>query len=177
MQALRWIGLSEWICDRFGVGGGSAWNTIFLLRIVRGRCGGAHDEGHFCAQSTLMVQQVLDATRPFQAPFSRAKGYIDWSSVAAYALEEHDAGRAHYGPLQLANLLLELAWFCTHEKGLCREAYSAVERLALLMSTLQPKERRFFSESLKTLPEALQAAAKESRRSAALANMPTQRHR
>ncbi|WP_200907980.1 hypothetical protein [Achromobacter sp. DMS1] len=38
IQAVRWIGLSEWICDRFGVGGGSAWNTIFLLRIVRGTC-------------------------------------------------------------------------------------------------------------------------------------------
>jgi hypothetical protein len=163
-QALRWLGLSEWICDRFGVGGDSAWNTIFLLRIVRGRCRTAqrNDLDYFRAQSPLTVQQVLDATRPFDAPFSRAKGYIDWASVAAFALEEHDTGRTHYGPLQLANLLLESAWFCTHQKGLCKEAYAAVERLATCMAALQPKERRFFSESLKTLPEALQAAAKET---------------
>jgi hypothetical protein len=161
-QALRWLALSEWICDRFGVGGDSAWNTIFLLRIVRGRCRGARGVDLFRAQSPLTVQQVLDAAHPFHAPFSRAKGYIDWSSVAAFALEEHDAGRVHYGSLQLANLLLESAWFLAQEKGLCKEAYYAVERLAELMATLQPKERRFFSESLKTLPELLQAAAKEA---------------
>ena len=161
-QALRWIGLSEWICDRFGVGGGSAWNTIFLLRIVRGRCRGANAEGLFRAQSPLTVKQVLDATRPFHAPFSQAKGYTNWSSVAAYALEEHDTGRAHYGSLQLANLLLESAWFCTHERGLSKDTYSAVERLTRLMSTLQAKERRFFRESLKDFPETLQIAAKES---------------
>lgn len=161
-QALRWLGLSEWICDRFGVGGDSAWNTIFLLRIVRGRCYGESEPDRFRSQSPLTVQQVRDATSPFHAPFSRAKGYTTWSSVAAFALEEHDAGRTHYGPLQLANLLLESAWFCMHEKGLCKEAYAPVERLAKLMAALQPKERRFFSENLKTLPEALQTAAKES---------------
>jgi hypothetical protein len=166
-QALRWLGLSEWICDRFGVGGDSAWNTIFLLRIVRGRCHGESDLDRFRAQSPLTVQQVRDATSPFHAPFSRAKGYTDWSSVAAFSLEEHDAGRTHYGPLQLANLLLESAWFCMHEKGLCEDACRAVERLAKLMATLQPKERRFFSENLKTLPEVLQAVGKESMQLAA----------
>jgi hypothetical protein len=35
------------------------------------------------------------------------------------------------------------------------------------MATLQPKERRFFSESLKTFPEVLQAAAKEAMKFAA----------
>ena len=38
LQAMRWLGLSEWICDRFGYGSGSAWNLIFMLRIARGNC-------------------------------------------------------------------------------------------------------------------------------------------
>jgi hypothetical protein len=163
-QALRWLGLSEWICDRFGVGGNSAWNTIFLLRIARGCCRmeQGNDIDRFRAQSPLTVQQVVDATRPFHAPFSRAKGYIRWSGVAVFAIEEHDTGRSHYGPLQVANLLLESAWFHAYEKGLCKEAYSAVERLAKSMKTLQPKERRFFRESLKSLPEPLHFAAREA---------------
>lgn len=163
-QALRWLGLSEWICDRFGVGGNSAWNTIFVLRIARGCCRTVpgKDLDGFRAQSPLTVEQVIDATRPFHAPFSRAKGYIRWSDVAAFAIEEHDTGRSQYGPLQVANLLLELAWFHAHEKGLCKEAYAAVERLAASMALLQPKERRFFRESLTSLPEPLQLAAREA---------------
>ncbi len=167
-QALRWLGLSEWICDRFGVGGDSAWNTIFLLRIVRGCCRIGKQKiavEDFRAQSPLTVRQVLDATRPFHAPFSPAKGYVDWSRVAAFALEEHEAGRAIYGPLQLANLLLEFAWYSVHEQGLCKEAYFAVEQLARLLTTLQPTERRFFSENLKTFPDVLQMAAKEAMKS------------
>ncbi|RJF91638.1 hypothetical protein [Noviherbaspirillum saxi] len=157
-QALRWLGLSEWICDRFGVGGNSAWNTIFLLRIARGSCQskGRNDIDHFRAQSPLKVEQVIDAVRPFHAPFSKAKGYGRWSTVAAFVLEEHDTGRTRYGALQIANLLLEYAWFSAHERGLCKEAYSAAERLTQLMMTLQPKERSFFRQSIKSLPEELQ---------------------
>ncbi|HBD37262.1 MAG TPA: hypothetical protein DC084_27135, partial [Cupriavidus sp.] len=69
-QAMRWLGLSEWICDRFGVGGGSAWNTVFLLRIARGDIA---DEPPislraFRARRPLSVAEAIDALRPFHAP-------------------------------------------------------------------------------------------------------------
>lgn len=162
-QALRWIGLSEWICDRFGVGGSSAWNTVFVLRIARGNCDDrSGDLDRFRAQAPLPVELMLETARPFHAPFSRAKGYVSWPAVAAFALEEHDTGRLSYGALQVANLLLELVWYSAHEQGLCRQAFAAVERLAHVMRGLQSGQRRFFKESLRTLPTPLQAAAMEA---------------
>ncbi|HEY8606161.1 MAG TPA: hypothetical protein VIM12_03470 [Noviherbaspirillum sp.] len=162
-QALRWLGLSEWICDRFGVGGNSAWNTVFVLRIVRGHCRWRQDGGidAFRAQQPLSIHQLLDATRPFHAPFSRAKGYTRWSAVAAFALDEHDAGRSSFGPLQVANLLLEAAWFLAWEDGICKEASAAADRLARMLPSLQPGERRFFRAGLRSLPEPLASSALE----------------
>lgn len=161
--SLRWLGLSEWICDRFGVGGSSAWNTVFVLRIARGGCDDrSGDVKRFQSQSPLPVEKMLDAVKPFEAAFSRAKGYADWSNVAAFTLEENDAGRVFYGAHQVANLLLEFVWFRTHSKGLSREVFAAVERLAHIVQGLGPGQRRFFRESLKALPEPLQIAAKDA---------------
>lgn len=157
IQALRWICLSEWICDRFGVGGGSVWNIVFLLRIVRGACAPGHPVGlaQFRRQTPLSVKQVIRATSPFHTTFSAAKGYIDWSSVVAYTLEDFDAGQAGHQPLQLANLLLEAVWFYTFEQGLAQAAFDAVERLARLMPVLKPEQQRFFRESMGGLPAEL----------------------
>ena len=160
IQALRWICLSEWICDRFGVGGGSVWNIVFLLRIVRGACAPGHpaDLAQFRRQTPLSVKQVIRATSPFHTTFSAAKGYIDWSSVIAYTLEDFDAGQAGHQPLQLANLLLEAVWFYTFEQGLAQAAFDAVERLARLLPSLKTEQQRFFRESMGGLPEALKDA-------------------
>ncbi|WP_020201823.1 hypothetical protein, partial [Cupriavidus sp. WS] len=167
-QAVRWLGLSEWICDRFGVGGGSAWNIIFLLRIARGNCkqdgGGALAD--FRAQRPLRLDDAVDALRPFHAPFARAKGFISWSSLAGFALEEHDGGHVRYGALQLANLLLEASWFETFEHGATPAAFAAVERLAGLLGKLRPAERRFFQAALAALPRELRLAAAEAGRHA-----------
>ncbi len=160
MQAMRWIGLSEWICDRFGVGGGSAWNTIFLLRIARGASHAKEPMtlSQFQALAPVSIAQMQEATAPCHAPFSSAKGYTSWSNVARFTLEEHDGGHTRYGTSQLANVLLETAWFSAHEHGLCAPAYAAVERLAAMLPAMRPKERRFFKESLQGLPSELAAA-------------------
>lgn len=158
LQAVRWIGLSEWICDRFGVGGGSAWNLIFLLRIARGNCTYLHPKSlqTFQTQLPLTLAGALEAVRPFHASFSKAKGFTDWSSAAAFAIEENDTSRVQYPPLQLANLLLESAWWSAYEHGLCRQAYDAIDRLErIMMDSLRPSERRFFRESQKRLPAEL----------------------
>ncbi|MDK3024246.1 hypothetical protein QO239_16770 [Cupriavidus taiwanensis] len=172
-QAMRWLGLSEWICDRFGVGGGTAWNAIFLLRIARGSCGpdapplarpaSASDSmAMFRRQRPLSVADAVDALRPFHAPFAPARGFVRWSAVAAFALEDHDAGHVRLAPLQLANLLLESAWYLTHEQGATVTACAAVERLALQLPALRPAERAFFTAELRALPPALRDAAADT---------------
>lgn len=168
-QAMRWLGLSEWICDRFGVGGGSAWNTIFLLRVARGEGTEGSDNTQpslaaFRAQQPLTVAAAIDALRPFHAPFAPAKGFVRWSSVAAFALEEHDTGRVRYNALQLANLLLESAWYLTHEQGASAQTYAAMERLATQLGTLRAAERGFFHAEIRAFPPELRAAAAEAAR-------------
>lgn len=170
-QAMRWLGLSEWICDRFGVGGGSAWNAIFLLRVARGHldadagADGSVSLASFRARQPLTVTAAIDALRPFHAPFAPAKGFVRWSSVAAFALEEHDTGRVRYNALQLANLLLESAWYLTHEQGASAQAYAAMERLAAQLTALRPSERGFFHAGIRAFPPELRAAAAEVARS------------
>jgi hypothetical protein len=163
-QAMRWLGLSEWICDRFGVGGGSAWNTVFLLRIARGGIvedtpGVPSTLSAFRARRPVAVAEAIDALRPFHAPFAPAKGFVRWSSVAAFALEEHDAGHVRYNALQLANLLLESAWYLTHEQGNSARAYAMMERLAAQIAALRPAQRGFFHAEIRAFPTELQAAA------------------
>jgi hypothetical protein len=164
MQSLRWICLSEWICDRFGVGGGSVWNTVFLLRIVRGACsaGPSPTLTQLRRLPPLSVAQVVAGTKPFHTAFSAAKGYTDWSSVIGFTLEEHDSGQARYETLQLANLLLEAIWFYTFEKGLSQPAITATERLAVLLQDLSAPKRRFFKESIRTLPDIVQSVFEEA---------------
>ena len=173
-QAMRWLGLSEWICDRFGVGGGSAWNTIFLLRVARGSvsAGPPASLAAFRARQPLTVAAAIDALRPFHAPFAPAKGFVRWSSVAAFALEEHDTGRVAYNALQLANLLLESAWYLTHEQGASAQAYDAVERLATQLGTLRAAERGFFHSEIRAFPPELRAAAAEAARTRRGGNAP-----
>jgi hypothetical protein len=173
-QAMRWLGLSEWICDRFGVGGGSAWNTIFLLRVARGSvsAGPAASLAAFRAGQPLTVAAAIDALRPFHAPFAPAKGFVRWSSVAAFALEEHDTGRVAYNALQLANLLLESAWYLTHEQGASAQAYEAMERLATQLGALRAAERGFFHSEIRAFPPELRAAAAEAARAPAARRGP-----
>lgn len=179
-QAMRWLGLSEWICDRFGVGGGTAWNAIFLLRIARGSSGpdapqAGKGEGNgvstaaasmaaFRRQRPLSVAEAIDALRPFHAPFAPAKGFVRWSAVAAFALEDHDAGHVRLGPLQLANLLLESAWYLTHEQGATAKACAAAERLVAQLPSLRAAERAFFAAEIRALPPELRDAAAEAGR-------------
>lgn len=162
-QAMRWLGLSEWICDRFGVGGGSAWNLIFLLRVARGNCRPADGSvAAFRAQQPLRVADAVEALRPFHAPLAPAKGFVRWSSAAAFAIEEHDSGHARLGALQLANLLLESAWHLTREEGGSRAACAAIERLARQVRALRPAERRFFADQVRAFPDTLRAVAGEA---------------
>ncbi|MCY1442087.1 hypothetical protein D9M71_584340 [compost metagenome] len=115
----------------------------------------------FRRQRPLSVADAIDALRPFHAPFAPAKGFVRWSAVAAFALEDHDAGHVSLGPLQLANLLLESAWYLAHEQGATAKACAAVERLAAQLPALRAAERAFFASEIRALPPELRDAAAE----------------
>ncbi|AXE33889.1 hypothetical protein [Chromobacterium phragmitis] len=155
--AMRWLGLSEWICDRFGVGNGSAWNVVFLLRIARGDCPQRKRPplAAFQAARPFPPQALRDALALSPSPFSAAKGYRSWAGAAEATLEEHDQGRLPLTPLQLANLLLEALWFEAWEHGLSRQACAHAHQLQQLLPQLRRGERSFFRAELAMLPPEL----------------------
>ncbi|VVE23110.1 hypothetical protein PPN31114_03245 [Pandoraea pneumonica] len=157
-QALRWIGLSEWICDRFGVGGNSVWNTVFLLRIARGAVPVRRDPdlATLRASTPLAVDAFLDAVQPFGAPFSRAKGFSKWTDVVATTLADHEEGRVRFEPLQLANLWFEMLWFALHQDGDSPQATHAAQSLGRVLPMLPPPDRRFFRDALRLMPREFQ---------------------
>ncbi|WP_150559741.1 hypothetical protein [Pandoraea bronchicola] len=157
-QALRWIGLSEWICDRFGVGGNSVWNTVFLLRIARGAVPVRRDPdlATLRASTPLAVDAFLDAVQPFGAPFSRAKGFTRWTDVVATTLADHEEGRVRFEPLQLANLWFEMLWFALHQDGDSPQALHAAQSLGRVLPMLPPPDRRFFRDALRLMPREFQ---------------------
>ncbi|WP_052811131.1 hypothetical protein [Pandoraea vervacti] len=157
-QALRWIGLSEWICDRFGVGGNSVWNTVFLLRIARGAVPvrRAPDLETLRASTPLAVDAFLDAVQPFGAPFSRAKGFLRWTDVIMTTLADHEEGRVRFEPLQLANLWFEMLWFALHQDGDSPQALHAAQSLGRVLPMLPPPDRRFFRDALRLMPREFQ---------------------
>jgi hypothetical protein len=69
-----------------------------------------------------------------------------------------------FNALQLANLLLETAWYLTHEQGASAQAYAAMERLAVQIGTLRASERGFFHAGIRGFPPELRAAAAEAAR-------------
>ncbi|AKM32571.3 hypothetical protein AB870_05945 [Pandoraea faecigallinarum] len=157
-QALRWIGLSEWICDRFGVGGNSVWNTVFLLRIARGAVPARRDPDleTLRASTPLAVDAFLDAVQPFGAPFSRAKGFWRWTDVIVTTLDDHEEGRVRFEPLQLANLWFEMLWFALHQDGDSPQALHAARSLGRVLPLLPPPDRRFFRDALRLMPREFQ---------------------
>ncbi len=157
-QALRWIGLSEWICDRFGVGGNSVWNTVFLLRIARGAVPVRRDPDleTLRASTPLAVEAFLDAVQPFGAPFSRAKGFRRWTDVVETTLADHEDGRVCFEPLQLANLWFEMLWFALHQDGDSPQALHAARSLGRVLPMLPSPDRRFFRDALRLMPREFQ---------------------
>ncbi len=159
-QAIRWIGMSEWICDRFGLGSNSIWNTIFLLRVVRGACwaGDSPELSAFRCQQPMPVATFLEAARPFHATFSHAKGFGSWPQLTALLLQEHDEGRVRYEPLQLANLLFEHLWFGL-QSGEDGDGDATAVRLGRLLPELAGRDHQFFRSILAGLPLATQHLA------------------
>lgn len=158
-QAMRWIGLSEWICDRFSVANSSTWNIIFLLRIARGNCPGLYQctLKQFCQHTPFSIAETCKILHPLQTTFFPAKGFTSWSAVALFTLEEADHERMPSTPLQLANLLLEAIWFLVLEQqGITPDTCQLMSRLMTQLRLLQRSEQSFFNEQLATMPAELQ---------------------
>lgn len=145
---LSWIALAAWLSEHHGVGGG-CWNSIYLLRMVRG--GGPDivhpDEAEFRRWPVLSPQQFRTRT----APIELTSRWPRWLDLATALQAEVDSGRLQVDALQRSNLLLEVAWYQAYEGDLASSA-AAATRLRRRLRELVPADRVFFREALRRLP-------------------------
>jgi predicted kinase len=148
-SALHWVALAAWLSERHGIGS-SAWNTIYLLRMVRD---GGPSTTH---PSNAMFQKwpVLSPTefRKQTQPIVLKNKWKSWLELAAALQNEVDTGRLQVDALQRANLLLEVAWYEAKEGNPTRFA-DASKRLKQRLRELTPADRIFFRKALQQLPE------------------------
>jgi len=146
-DAVRWLVLSEWLCQCAGAAGQSAWNAIYLMRIARGDC--VNEE--WPSMTAFRAQQPIspcDMARYAAGPVDLLNA-ASWMDVAARLLAQQREQR--YGLLQRCGLLLEHAWYAVHYGG----ADTAHASLGLLMSEMRQlpaSDKAFFQAELRRFP-------------------------
>ena len=146
---LSWIALAAWLNERHAVGGGF-WNTIYLLRMVRG---GGPDTPHPRVEAFRRWPVISPAQfRAQVAPIALSAEWTSWRALAVGLLADVDAGRIQVDALQRANLLFEVAWYEAHD-GDSPRSQEALLRLRRRLRELAPADRIFFREAMRKLPE------------------------
>lgn len=146
---LAWIALAACLSEHHGMGGGY-WNTIYLLRMVRG---GGPDTPHPRADAFQRWPVMSPGEfRALIAPLTMTAEWSSWRELAVSVQDEVDSGRVQLDALQRANVLLEVAWYEAHGGDLQR-AEAAAARLRRRLRELTPADRLFFRDALRRLPE------------------------
>ncbi|AVP97846.1 hypothetical protein C7S18_11855 [Ahniella affigens] len=145
---LRWIALASWLAETHG-NALSAWNQIYLLRMVR--AGGPSAEGPDMPGFRAWPVLSPAAYRQQVAPIAIPKQPSRWLDVVRAMQAEIDRGSRQIDALQRANVLLELAWYEAYE-GEPSASTRAVARLRQRLRELTEPDRAFFRAALGRLP-------------------------
>jgi hypothetical protein len=154
-DAVRWLVLSEWLCECAGAAGQSAWNAIYLMRIARGHCAG----GELPSIADFRSRQPIgpaEMARCAAGPIALLDA-PDWMQVAERLLARQHEQR--YGLLQRCGLRLEHAWYAAHA-GAAVAAHTSLERLIDEMLQLPTADIAFFQVELRRLPADVTAGLK-----------------
>jgi tetratricopeptide (TPR) repeat protein len=148
-SALHWIALATWLGERQGIGS-SAWNTIYLLRMVR-------DGGPLATHPSEAIFQTWPVLSPLEfrkqtAPIILKNKWKSWLELATALEDEIDTGRLQVDALQRVNLLLEIAWYEARE-GKPTRFSNASKKLKQRLREINPADRIFFRKALQQLPK------------------------
>lgn len=140
LEAIRWILLGEWLCQRHGLAAGSPWNLINVCRVARG----AGQAAGTAPMPLARVREKVGMTATLLGAPARVRDWIDLSATLA---ESALAADTDYTPAQQAAALLEHAWQLA---GADRWADFESCRAAVmsLLPRLAPMDRRFFRREI-----------------------------
>lgn len=152
LEAIRWILLSEWLCQRHGLAGGSAWNLISVCRVARG-AGRAPARARRLAHDSvarLSLAQVREAAGHTAALLGAPRQVRRWSDVTAALAETAATPGSPLPPLQRCAAWVEHAWSLADESRLA-QAEPWMARIEGALGQLVRKDRSFFTAELRAL--------------------------
>ncbi|HEX6707177.1 MAG TPA: hypothetical protein VF169_20640 [Albitalea sp.] len=143
LEALRWMLLSEWLCQRHGLAGGSPWNLINVCRVARGA---GHGAAHAPAPPLPLarVRESLGTTASLLGVPARVP---DWVDLTVGLADNAIAADSDYTPVQQVAALVEHAWqlaLAQRWREFERYRSAALARLPRLAAA----DRRFFRSEI-----------------------------
>ena len=146
MEALRWMLLSEWLCQRHGLAAGSPWNLINVCRVARG-AGHAAAHAHLPPLPLARVREGLGVTASLLGPPAQVRHWVDVTAALAASARARDSG---YTPVQQVAALVEHAWQLAAQDGVGAGAALQALRAEVLLRLpkLAGVDRRFFRHEI-----------------------------
>ncbi|MGR4869330.1 hypothetical protein ACIPRI_10730 [Variovorax sp. LARHSF232] len=143
LEAVRWILLSEWLCQRHGLAAGSPWNLINVCRVARG-AGQRAGQAPMPALALARVRDKVGATAALLGPPGRVR---DWINLTAALADSALAADTDYTPMQQVAALVEHAWQLAGA-GRWVEFKRYRESALALLPRLAASDRRFFRREI-----------------------------
>lgn len=144
MEALRWMLLSECLCQRHGLAAGSPWNLINVCRVARG-AGHATDQAHLPPLPLARVREGLGVTASLLGPPAQVR---HWADVTAALAASARAQASEYTPVQQVAALVEHAWQLAARGGGSAELQAVRADVLERLPRLAGVDRRFFRHEI-----------------------------
>ncbi len=160
LEAIRWILLAEWLCQRHGLAGGSNWNLVSVCRVARG-AGRAPTRswGAIAAASALSIETIRANAGPYGSLLGSPTHVKRWSHLTTGLVAGARASGLAMPPLQRAATWLEHAWWLAAE-GDWKGSLKAITELEAMLQDLVAKDRVFFRQELRALKPGLDGSTR-----------------
>lgn len=144
IEALRWMLLSEWLCQRHGLAAGSPWNRINVCRVARG-AGHAADHAVAPPLPLARVRESLGVTASLLGPPAQVRQWVDVTATLAASARAADSD---YTAVQQVAALVEHAWQLAGMAGRGAELQRVRAEVLARLPRLAGVDRRFFRHEI-----------------------------
>jgi hypothetical protein len=144
IEALRWMLLSEWLCQRHGLAAGSPWNLINVCRVARG-AGHASDHAAAAPLPLARVRESLGLTASLLGPPAQVRQWVDVTAALAASARAADGD---YTAVQQVAALVEHAWQLGATTGRAAELQRLRADVLARLPRLAAVDRRFFRHEI-----------------------------
>ena len=143
LEAVGWVLLSEWLCQRHGLAAGSPWNLINICRVARG-AGRTVGPG---AAAGFSLAELRSAVGPMASVLGVAQTVRDWIDLSATLADAAQRPGSGHSPLQRCAAHVEHLWRLA-AAGRWKDARRQQAAIEALLPGLAGSDRKFFRAEL-----------------------------